>query len=356
MPHELQILAQDLAEALGRAVYKPSDDVHKFVKLTTHEGNLLTITSMDGSIILQQNLLHEDGDLPDIAVEAAKLIAALMQRHDTITLKANDACDTLRVQQGKSRFDIPAIKGELFPSIPSMHHQPIEADTKAFLEGLRRVGYAAGRNDSRPHLNGVFVNHETMVATDGYRMARIDMATSIGEKGIITPSHALATINKLVRDDYAINLISHADDMPPAMIEFGGEDLTLYVRLIDALYPDPQAMTPDMDDAAYTLTFTPMQVNPALDRLSRFNEVITLAPTGGKLGIAARDESCRDVVSIDSMDGLTETLIAIRFVQDVLHQAGKEDPITWTGKTHDTFQRLQIDGAPETHYIGAIRR
>jgi DNA polymerase-3 subunit beta len=83
----------------------------------------------------------------------------------------------LRIVSGASRFSVPLLPLEDYPSLPPLPATVGSIDSDVFAHAVKQVNVAAGRDDTIPMLTGIYMSTDpdagivTLAATDRYRLA-----------------------------------------------------------------------------------------------------------------------------------------------------------------------------------------
>lgn len=124
--------------------------------------------------------------------------------------------------------------------LPPIDKGKLLAGFKMSLQNLRWINKAAGKEEARYYLNGVFfASNGDIVATDGHRLHLLPKAWCgyKGDHGFLVPRQAIELMPK--KGDVSILLHENASVICTP-------DLTLTAKLIDATYPDYQRVVPDI--------------------------------------------------------------------------------------------------------------
>ncbi|TXM67597.1 DNA polymerase III subunit beta [Methylobacterium sp. WL103] len=178
-----------------------------------------------------------------------------------VSLETGGESGQMTIRSGRSRFALGALPEGDFPDLAAgelPHSFHIAAsDLKRLIE---KTQFAISTEETRYYLNGIYlhtIESEGLklraVATDGHRLARVEIDApegSAGMPGIIVPRKAVAEIQKLVDDggdSVAINL-------SPAKIRLRfASGVTLISKLIDGTFPDYQRVIPAGNDKRLTV-------------------------------------------------------------------------------------------------------
>lgn len=216
----------------------------------------LTATDLDIEIV--------EGVPADIAVEGATTIPAHLM-HD-IVRKLPDGSQ-LQIEQGpdegqlaiiagRSRFSLQALPPDDFPSLSAgeLSHSFVmpAADLKTMIEKTR---FAISTEETRYYLNGIYFHDIEIdgrhilraVATDGHRLAQVEMPCpegAAGMPGIIVPRKTVLELIKLIEDQDGNIEVALSD----SKIRFTFNDMVLTSKLIDGSFPDYERVIPSNND------------------------------------------------------------------------------------------------------------
>lgn len=162
----------------------------------------------------------------------------------------------LTLRSGRSRFALSCLSIKDFPSTAdgafSNSFTIAAADLRALID---RTKFAISTEETRYYLNGIFF-HSTVsagtpvlraVATDGHRLARVDVAQPDGASdmpGIIIPRKAILELRKLIEETGMGVTISLSE----AKVRFAFDDVVMTSKLIDGTFPDYQRVIPQDND------------------------------------------------------------------------------------------------------------
>ena len=154
----------------------------------------------------------------------------------------------LKISQNRAVFNIVGISPDEYPVFPTFTTQEfVKLDARTLSEMIEKTIYAVSTDETRYHLNGVFLEVRTeaegttyrMVATDGHRLSMIDRKISeapsrAGNQGVIIPRKGLHEIRKLLED--VENSVEIAIEGAQLIVRNG--TTVLMVRLIEGKYPN----------------------------------------------------------------------------------------------------------------------
>jgi len=227
--------------------------------------NILVEATKDG--------LRLSGTDLDIAVSTT--VAASVDQEGAITLPARKFVEIVRelpsaamritgsgeqrvtIECGRSKFKLLGLPKEEFPAFPAVKfEQGWKAPAKELHKLISHVAFAASTEESRPILNGVLwelrSDRMRMVATNGHRLARMDVPASGGIGGaqadLIVPPKALEQIRRLFGPEDEVE-IARSDNH----LGFRAGGTQVYTRLIEGPYPNYEQVIPRENDKAATM-------------------------------------------------------------------------------------------------------
>ncbi len=156
---------------------------------------------------------------------------------------------TLTVRGDHAVSTVKGIDATEFPILP-MQEGGISLSAEAFKNALGDVIYAAATDEARPVLTGVLLKIEkntrsvTLVATDGFRLAKSELQLSAPQEAVsvIVPASALAKLRQIIAGDQLI--LSFQNNQ--ALFRFNTEDMEIQLaaNLLEGNYPEYAALFP----------------------------------------------------------------------------------------------------------------
>ncbi len=165
------------------------------------------------------------------------------------------ADDRITLHCRNTEFVLLGTAADQFPSLPSVEGvELLPVSGSALHELIERTAFSVSTDESRPNLNGVFFrcvgkNRIRMVSTDGHRLSQGERdAARDGAQGfvlperdgVIIPRKGVGELKRLleeVGDEVAFGFTDN-------MLVVGATGLLLFVRLIDAAFPDYRQVIP----------------------------------------------------------------------------------------------------------------
>jgi DNA polymerase-3 subunit beta len=277
------------------------------MKLTIERAALLRALAHVQSVVERRNtipilsnlLMRAEKDevslaATDMDIEIVETVTAEIQRAGTTTVPAHTLYDivrklrdgsqvqletdgtkgTLTLRSGRSTFSLATLPAEDFPALSGgelPHRFAIAADALRRL--VDRTRFAISTEETRYYLNGIYL-HATLasevpvlraVATDGHRLARVEMPLPEGAQGmpgVIVPRKTVNELRKLMDEVGAPVSLGVSE----AKIRFSFEGATLTSKLIDGSFPEYERVIPSQNEKIMDVPRQPFF--EAVDRVS----------------------------------------------------------------------------------------
>jgi DNA polymerase-3 subunit beta len=205
----------------------------------------------------------------------------------------------LAITSGTSRFLLACLPPDDFPDLglDGMSHS-FSLAPRDLARLIEKTRFAISTDETRYYLNGIYLHAaETAdgwrlraVATDGHRLARMDVALpegGAGMPGIILPRKTVQELARLLAD--------HADEVSVHLsankIRFTAGNVVLTSKLIDGTFPDYQRVIPQHNDK--TMQAGNAAFIAAVDRVSTLSSekgrAVKLNIGGGKLVLSVNN-------------------------------------------------------------------
>src|SRR3989449_4095202 len=171
------------------------------------------------------------------------------------------------IESGRSKFKLLGLPREEYPSFPAVKFDKAWKAAAGVVHKLvGHVAFAASSEESRPILNGVLwelrPDRMRMVATNGHRLAKMDVPASGGSTAdLIVPPKALEQIRRLIAADADME-IARSDNH----LGFRAGGTLVFSRLIEGPYPNYEQVIPRENDKSATVDKAAMAA--ALRRMS----------------------------------------------------------------------------------------
>ena len=181
------------------------------------------------------------------------------------------------IESGLSHFDIKALPGNDFPTLPELTgERGFAIPQYLFKKFVNRILFAIGQNDARPVFNGAYFQIKgdkiTIVSCDGNRLAYCEKETDIVNKNrdgselnlkFIIPGKTLLEILKMIKDtedEVEIRMLSRR------YIIFKIGSFVFFSKTIDSDYIDYTRILPKSHNLS--LTINAGEMRSALERSS----------------------------------------------------------------------------------------
>ena len=256
----------------------------------------------------------------------------------------------LALRAGRSEFALSALPREDFPVMKEddLPHRFTVAgkDLKRLIDKTR---FAISTEETRYYLNGIFLHAIEAdsgvvlraVATDGHRLARVEMPLPEGGAempGVIIPRKTVAELQKLI-DENDGNLEVALSD---TKIRFSFANVTLTSKLIDGTFPDYERVVPQGNDKQ--LEVDGESFAKAVDRVSTISSeksrAVKMEIGGDRMTLSANSPehgSATEEVAIEFSGEALEIGFNSRYLLDIAAQIDG-----------DHAQFLLADGASPT--------
>ena len=212
------------------------------------------------------------------------------------------------IRSGQSKFSLSCLPKDDFPLIEiDKLNSEFVINSKTLLYILEKTRFAISNEETRYFLNGIYFHKKEMnntdflslVATDGHRLAKIDVPFSNGLidiPGIIVPKKTIYELCKLLAN-YDEDIVVNID---PNKIIFFIDKITLISKLIDGNFPEYERVIPKNNDNI--LKVDKQIFCEAVDRVSTvtsersraikfrlFNNLINITSSDAEYGSASED-------------------------------------------------------------------
>ncbi|MGF1620583.1 MAG: DNA polymerase III subunit beta [Rhodomicrobiaceae bacterium] len=303
------------------------------------------------SLRAEENSLHLKAT--DLDIEVTETAKAETMTHGGTTVPAHTLHDIVRklpdgaqielankadegrlaISAGSSRFLLACLSADDFPELglDDMSHA-FQLPARDLARLIDKTKFAISTDETRYYLNGIYFHAiETedgtflrSVATDGHRLARMDVALPDGAMGmpnIILPRKTVQELAKLLTDkadEVSVNLSANK-------IRFTAGDVVLTSKLIDGTFPDYQRVIPQGNDKSMRID-TAAFIS-AVDRVSTLSSekgrAVKLNMAEGKLVLSVNNPesgSATEELELDYHGEALEIGFNARYLLDIAAQ------------------------------------
>ncbi len=245
--------------------------------------------------------------------------------------------ERLVMTSGPAQFSLQTLPADDFPelSIEDLGYafSLPAADLKRLIEKTR---FAISTEETRYYLNGIYLHQaetdgkETLraVATDGHRLAQVELPLPSGAKGmpgVIVPRKTVTELSKLVENEDGEVRI----ELSPSKIKISDGRVVLTSKLIDGTFPDYERVIPQGNDKR--LEVDNASFAQAVDRVSTLSSdkgrAVKLALSDGKLTLSVNNPesgSATEELSVEYGFDPLEIGFNARYLLDISQQLESE--------------------------------
>jgi DNA polymerase-3 subunit beta len=256
---------KEVFEAL--MLVKPYLNARQPLPILTHalfeadqETQIVTITATDLEVAVRFQFKAEVEDQGYAVIPALDLIDMLKGKKGTFNLESFEVDNPCHIEgrvmpkghRVKVSFDngmnvtLACLDPSNYPAWINMSDIEYKTvDTKEFQSALKRVGYAAAAwDDNRYNLNGICLDGETLITTDGHRLETTKLTDVNGNplinSKVLIPKTALRLLTSKIFGKNTTLLVGF--DKKNIVVSVPGKIIT--VRLIEGDYPDYTRVIP----------------------------------------------------------------------------------------------------------------
>lgn len=215
--------------------------------LLVADGKGIEIIATDLEIGLRGRYVADVEKSGAVTVSAKKMFEIVRELpEEDIQIRVEEG-NWVKIVSGHSQFKLVGLPKEEYPSMPDVAEEGmISMDGATLRDMIKKTLYAAGENDARYVLNGLFVHlspaksglNIRMVGTDGHRLSMIDRIVDAKhkEESVIVPKKAMIEIRRLLEEDSSQEGFQIGFSKNHALFKRDG--LVMVSKLIDGNYPN----------------------------------------------------------------------------------------------------------------------
>ena len=277
----------------------------------THDGVRLSGTDLDIAVSTTVPAsVDQEGSITVPARKLAEIVRELPNASIRITASGEQR---VTIECGRSKFRLLGLPKDEFPAFPAVKFDGGWKATAGNLQKLiTHVAFAASTEESRPILNGVLwelrPDRMRMVATNGHRLARMDVPTATAggaQADLIVPPKALEQIRKLFSAEDEIEVARSENHLG-----FRSPTTLVFTRLIEGPYPNYEQVIPRENDKV--MTADKGAITSALRRMS-----IVASDQTHRIRMAFANGSCK--LSVQTPDlGEAQEEVTVTYEGDAL--------------------------------------
>ncbi len=212
----------------------------------------LTATDLDLAIVEKVPAKVEQVGATTVPAHTFYDIVRKLPEGAEVELNYTGADSRMVLRAGRSEFTLSCLPKEDFPVMAAgdlAHHFNIT--TAELMRLMDKTRFAISTEETRYYLNGIYLHATTAngvavlraVATDGHRLARVEMplpAGAAGMPGVIVPRKTVGELRKLIDGNSDGVKVSLSE----TKIRFAFDDAVLISKLIDGTFPDYERVIP----------------------------------------------------------------------------------------------------------------
>lgn len=297
-------------------------------------GEEISFAATDMEIEINETMKGQVGKSGAITAPAHTLyeIVRKLPEGAQVELSAANA-NQLTLSAGRSHFKLGCLPVDDFPKMPEGDlKQKFSLDASDIRTLIDCTRFAISTEETRYYLNGIYL-HTTKnknvdvlraVATDGHRLARVEMAAPKGSQGIpgiIIPRKTVNEVRKLIEESSGIIEVALSE----AKVRFTFDGVVITSKLIDGTFPDYERVIPTGNDK--TMEVETKAIEAATDRVatisSEKSRAVKLALTPGHLVLSATSPeagSATEELEVKYDGALLDVGFNARYLLDILQQ------------------------------------
>lgn len=261
---------------------------------TLHQRTLTIAASDTENTIVTTLEVNGEAD-GSVAVPAKILMDTLKELpQQPVTFSVNEDNFSIEITSAYGKYRLAGEDGSEFPKLPEVAPgmDQVKVEAAHLSKGIAKTIFATSNDELRPAMTGVYFqidfNKVTMVATDAHKLVRFSFAQVDGQvsTSFIIPKKALNLLKNALPNTGEVT-ISFAENS--AFFIFG--NITLSCRLIEARYPDYNAVIPVNNPNNLSISRSDFQ--NSLKRIAIYSNKTTnqvvLNMSDGSLHISAQD-------------------------------------------------------------------
>lgn len=285
-----------------------------------------------------------------------------------VSLETTGDAGQLMLRSGRSRFNLQSLPESDFPDLNAgdLSHKfsLVASDLKKLID---KTQFAISTEETRYYLNGIFMHtlevagHSMLraVATDGHRLARVEIpapAGSVGMPGVIVPRKAVAELQKLIEGSTAEVTV----ELSTTKARFTVGDVVLTSKLIDGTFPDYGRVIPAGNDKR--LIVERSDFIAAVDRVSTISSergrAVKLSLADGKMTLTVTNPdsgSATEEIEVDYDAAPIDVGFNARYLLDIAQQLDSDTALFKLADAGSPTLIQDRDGAAALYVLMPMR-
>ena len=255
--------------------------------------NQLKVSASDLETTMTAVVAIESDSTGSIAISARLLLDTLKTFPDQPLTFKTEGDSIIEISSDQGKYDMAYFGGDEFPKSVSLESpSKTIVPSNVLATAISKTIFAAGNDDLRPVMSGVFfqfsTDNLTFVATDAHKLVKYTRTDVTADKTaeFIMPKKPLNLLKGVLGGEEDV-VIEYND----ANAKFTFENFVLICRLIDGKYPNYEAVIPKENPNKLTVDRASFQ--NSVRRVSIFSSKTThqirLKMAGTELNISAED-------------------------------------------------------------------
>lgn len=273
------VLESAVNDSMGSVSDKNTIPVVEGIRFKTESEGKCSVTTYDLEKGFKAEIACDSSEAGNYVINAQKLNRIIKYMPDQyITLTVDSNCNAT-ITSGRSKFELHAMDGESFPSLPELSgDRGFSISGEILKKMVNQVFFAIATSDQRPVLCGALFeiadNHLKIVACDGNRLAVREKICTLENKNkdgsslnmtFVVPGKTLSQLVRLISDEDTVNIY-----LGRKHVIFSLENKTFFSRLIDSEYIDYARVIPAQK--AIQVKLNRMDMISSLERASLVTE------------------------------------------------------------------------------------
>lgn len=297
---ERNILLRALGHVTGIVERRNTIPILSNILVSGKDGNALTLKATDLDIEAVETVPARVEQPGAVTIPAHTLHDIVRKLPDGIDINMERKGDEgrLKVTAGRSSFELAILPADEFPDMgqAELPHR-FEVKSPELKRLFEKARFAISTEETRYYLNGIYLHTVEAadgpklraVATDGHRLAQLEMECPPGAQGmsgVIVPRKAVNEIIKLLDGQAPVET-----SLSQSKIRFSVGDVVLTSKLVDGSFPDYARVIPTTNKRL--LRIENADLIKAVDRVSTLSSergrAVKLNIGAGKLVVSANN-------------------------------------------------------------------
>jgi len=295
---ERDVLLKSLGHVQGIVERRNTIPILGNVRIDAESGKVkLTATDMDIALV---ETVDADVKVEGHTTAPAHMLYDIIRKLPEgaqVNLEMDTETGRMDVKAGRSSFALACLPVEDFPVMEEGEFEShFSLSSTECVELMDKTRFAISTEETRYYLNGIYLHALNTdddqllraVATDGHRLARIEISLPAGASempGIIIPRKTVGELKKILEEsDKEVSV-----DVSATKIRFVCGNATLVSKLIDGTFPDYERVVPKENDKLMEVDASTLK--RAVDRVSTIaadkSRAIKMTMKPGTLGLMA---------------------------------------------------------------------